>query len=319
MRAPERRDVVDDPDPASVRREDEVVVARMDLEVADRDVGEVPALELRPRGAAVRRDPEAELGPEEKERRVDRVFLDHVRVSADPVLGPGDPRPGLSEVGRAVGERPHVPEHVEVEGRVSGPRLEPARLDPADPWLLRQSPDVADDVRPVGAAVAGQLQVSVGSSRPDDFRVLRGFADREDVRVFLGGGVVDGDAARFLLLLLFRVMGRQIRRDPIPRLPAVARAEEELRAEVDRPLLRRRGVDRRVPVEMQLLVVAGLRLDVARGPGLPVVAGDVSALRLRVHRVGIGRIGDRPEAVSVGNRRPPGIRDPAGVRGIAEP
>ena len=44
----QRREVVDDPDAAAVRREHEVVIARLDRDVAHRDRREVAALELRP-------------------------------------------------------------------------------------------------------------------------------------------------------------------------------------------------------------------------------------------------------------------------------
>ena len=315
----ERRDVVDDPDPAPVRREHEVVVARMDPEVAHRDVGEVSSLELRPRGAAVRRNPEAEFRSEEEERGLHRVLLEDVRVAADPFVRPGDSRPGLPEVRGAARPRRHVAGHVEVERRVRGPGLEAARFHPGHPRIRRKALHVADDVGPVRSAVPGQLQVSVGGSDPDNLDVLRGFADREDVRVFLGGGVVDRDPAGLLLLLLLRVVGREIRRDPFPAVAVVARPEEELRAEIDRALLGRRGVDRRVPVEMQLLVVACFRLNVAHRASPPVESCDVAPLSLRVNRLGVGGIRNRPESVAVWNCFPSGIRDASRMRGVADP
>ena len=96
----------------------------------------------------------------------------------------------------------------------------------------------ADDVRPVLAAVARDLDVAVVGADPDHVRVLRRFADRIDRRVHLGRRVVDGDAAGFLLLLLLRIVRGQIRRDAIPAVAVIARAEQELRADVDRRLLR---------------------------------------------------------------------------------
>jgi hypothetical protein len=47
--------------------------------------------------------------------------------------------------------------------------------------------------------------------------------------VHLGGRVVYSDAARLFLLLFLRVVGRQIRRDALPGLTLIARAEQELR------------------------------------------------------------------------------------------
>src|SRR6185503_20066228 len=95
--------------------------------------------------------------------------------------------------------------------------------------------------------------------------------------------VVDGHAARLLLLLLRGVVRGEIRRTLLPRLPMVARTEEILRAEVERAALRRAHVDGRVPVEAQLrLLVAGQRLDVANLVRLPIDPSDVAALRLGV-------------------------------------
>ena len=65
--ASQRRDVVHDPDPATVRRDHEIVIARMDREVAHGDRRQVATLVPRPVLAAVHRDPEAELRPEEEE------------------------------------------------------------------------------------------------------------------------------------------------------------------------------------------------------------------------------------------------------------
>ena len=63
----------------------EIVVARMDGEVAHRDGREVAALVLRPLLAAVERDPEAELGAEEEQVAVHEILLDRRARSRAPV------------------------------------------------------------------------------------------------------------------------------------------------------------------------------------------------------------------------------------------
>ena len=132
-----------------------------------------------------------------------------------------------------------------------------ARLHPGDPAaggdVLHRRPRIG----PRPATVARHLHAPVVGAHPDPLAVLRRLADRVDGRVHLGGGVVHRDAARLLLLLLLRIVGRQVRRDPLPALAVIARAEEELRADVDRALLVRREVDGRVPVEAQLLRPCG--------------------------------------------------------------
>ena len=83
---PQRRQIVDDPDAPAVRREDEVVVARMHLQVTHRHAREVASLELAPRLPRVGGDPEPELGAEEEQVLAHGVFLDDVRVSANTLL-----------------------------------------------------------------------------------------------------------------------------------------------------------------------------------------------------------------------------------------
>ena len=63
----QRRDVVDDPDAAAVRGDDQVVVARMNRQVANRDVRQIAALVLRPLRAAVERNPQPEFRAEEEQ------------------------------------------------------------------------------------------------------------------------------------------------------------------------------------------------------------------------------------------------------------
>src|SRR5205085_3301938 len=168
-----------------------------------------------------------------------------------------------------------------------------------DPGVLRQAADVPDDVRPRFAAVARDLEVAVVRAGPDEVRVFRRLADRVDGRVHLRRRVVHGDAARLLLLLLFGVVRRQVGRDALPGLPVVARAEEELRADVDGALLRGTQVNRRVPVVAELaLLVLRERLEGGRLVGLSVDAPDVAALRLGVEVVGVRGVNERPEAVA---------------------
>ena len=206
----QRRDVVDDPNAAAVRGDHEIVVARMDREIAHRHRGQVPTLVARPLLAAVERHPQPELGAEEQQVLVDEIFLDHVGVAAHRAVGRDERRPRRPVVGRLVGVGPHVAEGVEVERRVDRARVEMPRLDRRDPRVLRQARDVGDDVGPRLAAVFRHLQVAVVRPRPDDVAVLRRLGDREDRGVRLGGRVVHRDAARLLLLLLQRVVGGQV-------------------------------------------------------------------------------------------------------------
>ncbi len=79
----QRSDVVDDPYPAAVSREDEVVRPRLDRQVAHRHGRETAAFVLRPGYATIDRNIETELSPEKKQIRLDRVFLNNVSIAAD--------------------------------------------------------------------------------------------------------------------------------------------------------------------------------------------------------------------------------------------
>src|SRR5207253_795294 len=107
-------------------------IARMDLQIADRDAREFAAAELRPAPATVDGDEETELGPQEEQILFHRVFLDHVRIAVPGAGGARDARPALPEVLRPVHPWRHVPESVPVERGVGRSRLEPAGLDPGD-------------------------------------------------------------------------------------------------------------------------------------------------------------------------------------------
>ncbi len=314
----QRREVVHDPDAAAVRGDDQVVLARMDQQIPHRDAGEVAALELRPALARVGRDPQPELGPAEEQARLHRVFLDDLGVAAHALLRADDARPALAEVRRAIDPRRHVAEGVAVESRIGGGRVEAARLDPAHPGSRRQIPP-RGEVAPVLAAVARELHAPVVGAHPDEALVLGRLADRVDAGVHLRRGVVDGDAARLLLLLLRSVVAGQVRRDALPVVAPVAGAEEQLRADVERRLVGGAARDGRVPVEAQLLLVERLRLQLADGAQVAIDAADVAALRLGVHGIGIAGVGHGPESVPAEEVLPAAVGDAALVLGIAHP
>src|ERR1700680_3235646 len=74
--------------------------------------------------------------------------------------------------------------------------------------------------------------------------------------------IVDRDTSGFLLFLLFRIIRREVWRDPIPGLAVVARTEQKLRANINSPLFIGAHVNGSVPVKAQLLLaVFGKRLE----------------------------------------------------------
>ena len=261
----QRRNVVNDPDAASMRCQHQVALALLDDDVAHGHGREVGALVLCPVIAAIHAHPQAQLGAQEEQLRILGVFGDDVRIAMHAALFCGQRLPGLAAVGGLVNVRRHVAKGVAIKRRVGHVRAVAAGGNGRYPAVLRQAGHVANDVRPGLAAVAGHLQVAVVGAGPNDEPALRRFADGVDRGVRLGRGVVNGHAAGLLLLLLLRIVCRQIRRDAIPGLPMIARAEQVLGANVDGAFLVRTHVNRRVPVQPQLLVsVVGVGMDAAR-------------------------------------------------------
>src|SRR2546430_14349646 len=87
-------------------------------------------------------------------------------------------------------------------------------------------------------------------------------------------------------------------RGALPRVPERARAERDLRADVDGAPLRRADVNRRVPVEAELLLlVMRERRDVAILVRLAIDARDPATLILRVQVIRVSRVDEHPEAV----------------------
>src|SRR5262245_35411239 len=130
----------------------------------------------------------------------------------------------------------------------------------------------------------------------------------------LGDGVVNGNAARLLLLLFFGVVCREVRRDALPGLSVVARAEKELGADVDGPFLNRTQVDRRVPVVAEFaLLVPWQRLEVARFVGFAIDPSDLATLGLGVDIIRIRWICEHPEAVPAVHVLPLVVSDSARI------
>src|ERR1700680_1901472 len=100
----------------------------------------------------------------------------------------------------------------------------------------------------------------------------------------------------------------------------VARAEQELRSDVNSALLIRAQVNRRVPVEAQLaFAIALLGLDATRCQRRLIYASDVATLRFGIDVRGIGGIRKDPESISVVEIFPAAVGDAAGIGGIAHP
>src|SRR5581483_424612 len=129
--------------------------------------------------------------------------------------------PGLTEVGRRIEVRCHVAKRMPVKGDVGRTWGKRACLYPAHPGVFGHTRHVCYEVVPMLSPIARQLQIAVVGSHPDEARGERRFADRVDGGMHLGRGIVDGHAARLLLLLLLRIVGSEVRGDPLPGLAVI--------------------------------------------------------------------------------------------------
>ena len=228
-------------------------------------------------------------------------------------------RPGLAVIGGLENVRRHVAKGMSIKRGVSRAGIEIAGLHPVHPGILRQAGNVADDVGPSLAAVARELKIAVVGADPDQPLLLGRFADGINRGVHLRRRIVDRHTARLFLLLFFRIVGGQVRRNAFPCLAVIARAEQELRADVDCSLLVRRKRDRRIPVEPQLLIVIRAGLDVAGFMRVPIYASDFPALILGIDVIRISRILEHPKPIAVEHVFPCAIGDAAGILRVAHP
>src|SRR5215469_1189928 len=76
----QRRDVVHYPDSAPMRGENQIIVPRMNRQVANGNRRKMVALELRPAFSAINRNPESEFRADEKKVGFDQILFDYVCV-----------------------------------------------------------------------------------------------------------------------------------------------------------------------------------------------------------------------------------------------
>src|SRR5215467_4788306 len=152
----QRRDVVHYPDSAAMRCENQIIVSRMNRQVANGNGRKMVALELRPVFSAINRNPESEFRADKKKVGLDQILFDYMRVSTNTlrILSSDERRPGLTEISGLVNIRRHVAKSMPIKSGVSRSWIEVAGLHPVHPRVFRQPGNVADDVGPCLTAIA---------------------------------------------------------------------------------------------------------------------------------------------------------------------
>ena len=168
----QRRDVVEHVEPTAMRRDDEIVVARVDLDVAhghDRQV----ATKRDPVRAAIPRDPQSQLAAEVQEVVPVRILTNDMAPAGGLRQITNDRLPGATEVGRHEHVRRVVIVLVMIRHDVRGARRVARRLDRRNPRVRREARHVPEDVRPRLPTVARDLDVPIVRADPDHVRVER--------------------------------------------------------------------------------------------------------------------------------------------------
>src|SRR5207245_2860617 len=128
-------------------------------------------------------------------------------------------------------------------GCISSRLIEAAGFNGRYPSVGWKSRYIAGYVGPVLAGIACHLKISVIGADPNDVAVLGGLGDRIDGGVSFRVRIVHRQAARFLLLLLGRIVGGQIGRDSLPGVAVVSGSKEKLRSKVNSPFPGRADVN----------------------------------------------------------------------------
>src|SRR6185312_4902750 len=240
-----RRDVVHDPECASLGGRNEIAVAN--LKIGDRHHGKI-RLQTFPFLSIVERHVRASLrtGVEQTAAHGVRAHDAHLIAIADAVHELG---PGATVVRSPVDLRGPVTPLVAVVRHVRGAGLERRYLDCIDEAGAKS---LGRDIRPAVATIASELHQAVVGADPDRVGVARRWCDVIDSVVDLAARAFIGDrrAARTLVCLL---VTREVGADRGPVLAAIARSEQNVAAVIDEVARERRGGDRRAPVEAILL------------------------------------------------------------------
>ncbi len=164
-----------------MRGQDEVVIARMNLEIEHGHGGQ-SVLQSFPVLAAVEGDEQAEFRSGEQQVGIGGIFANHVHRPGCRRDAIGDFGPRVAVVFGGVNVDGEISAAVVVEGHVDRTFLFVGSLDAADVGALGHAGHVARHVGPRLAAVARDLKIAVIGAGIEHSRAHRRFGDRGDTR-----------------------------------------------------------------------------------------------------------------------------------------
>src|SRR4029077_17037742 len=97
-----------------MRCKNQIVIARLNCQISNRDCRKMVAFKLRPVFSTIDRDPKSKLGTKEHQVRLDQTFLDDMSVSTNAfgVLCAHKRRPRFAVIGSFENIRSHVAKSV---------------------------------------------------------------------------------------------------------------------------------------------------------------------------------------------------------------
>src|SRR5262245_18517909 len=118
-----------------MRGENQIVVSRMNRQVANGNGGKIVALKMCPVFSAINRNPEYKIRAEKKKIRLHQIFFNHVRVSPNAfwILSSDEGRPGFTVISGLINVRCHVAKSMAIKRGVSRAGIEVAGLHPVHP------------------------------------------------------------------------------------------------------------------------------------------------------------------------------------------
>src|SRR5262245_58468103 len=113
----------------------QIVVPRVNRQVANGNGRKFVALKLRPAFSAIDRNPESKLRADEKKIGLYQIFFNYVRISANAlrVLSIDERRPGLTVISGLVNVWRHVAKSMPIKSGVRRCGIEIAGLQPVHP------------------------------------------------------------------------------------------------------------------------------------------------------------------------------------------
>ena len=281
---PKRRDGVENPEAAPVRRDRDVVV--LDDQIAHRRRRKIQPQRL-PVFAVVEGRVHAAFGGGVQQSLFLRIFADRVRVLVRRDSA-GDRRPGLAAVVRPIDVRTQVVEPQRVDRRIRGERVEMARVDERHLRPRRLRLLGRGHVLPMQSAVRRHVDQPVVGARPDDGDIEgRGRQGVNDAALRgprrVGAGVL-ADIRRNVPRLSCQVLA-----DLLPAHAAVDRFPDDVVRINEQMRIGFRKHHRLCSDDAERAAAssAGRRTDVLHLSRPPVEAGDLPAAE---HDVGVQRI-----------------------------